>query len=198
MTFEELQKANSEIEKIDIKGKAYAQVTDRVLAFRKLFPNGSINTEIVEMSDGVVTIKAYVRDENGSLLGTGLAQEKETSSFINKTSYVENCETSAVGRALGMVGIGGSIASTEEMLNAVMNQQIIESVDKDLLPTEDGKVTKSQLEKLRVQIKRVGSTEEEFLGFFDKATKLTDLSQVEVIASINRLMQKKDGEGLKK
>jgi hypothetical protein len=169
-----------------------------VLAFRKLFPNGSINTEIVEMSDGVVTIKAYVRDENGALLGTGLAQEKETSSFINKTSFVENCETSAVGRALGMVGIGGSIASTEEMLNAVMNQQIIENVDKDLLPTEDGKVTKSQLEKLRVQIKRVGSTEEEFLGFFDKATKLTDLSQVEVIASINRLMQNKDGEGLKK
>ena len=67
MTFEELQKANSEIAKIDIKGKAYAQVTDRVLAFRKLFPNGSINTEIVEMSDGVVTIKAYVRDENGAL-----------------------------------------------------------------------------------------------------------------------------------
>ena len=96
-----------------------------------------------------------------------------------------------------MVGIGGSIASTEEMLNAVMNQQIIENVDKDLLPTEDGKVTKSQLEKLRVQIKRVGSTEEEFLGFFDKATKLTDLSQAQVIASISRLLQKKDGEGLK-
>ncbi len=58
------------------------------------------------------------------LLGTGTAYEKENSSFINKTSYIENCETSAVGRALGMAGFGidTSIRSAEEMQNADLQQ----------------------------------------------------------------------------
>jgi hypothetical protein len=58
------------------------------------------------------------------VLGVGHAYEKEDSSFINKTSYIENCETSAVGRALGMAGFGidASICSAEELQNAVLNQ----------------------------------------------------------------------------
>lgn len=58
------------------------------------------------------------------VLGTGTAYEKEGSTFINKTSYIENCETSAVGRALGMAGFGidTSIASAEEVQNAIANQ----------------------------------------------------------------------------
>ena len=199
MNYEQLERVNATINKVDIKGKAYAQVNDRVKAFRQLFPNGSISTEIVQLENGVVTMKAYVRDENGALLGTGFAQEKETSSYINKTSYIENCETSAVGRALGMVGIGidGSMASAEELANAVLNQKMVDSVDKNPVPTEDGKVTDVQLKKLKDQIKRVGSTEKEFLGFFKEAKSLNDLTQAQVIASINRLAQKKDGEGLK-
>ena len=59
------------------------------------------------------------------LLGTGTAYEKENSTFINKTSYIENCETSAVGRALGMIGIGidTSVASYEEVSNAIKQQE---------------------------------------------------------------------------
>ena len=58
------------------------------------------------------------------LLGSGHAYEKEGSTFINRTSYIENCETSAVGRALGMCGFGidTSIASSEEVQNAILNQ----------------------------------------------------------------------------
>jgi len=124
ITYEQLVKVNETMPKVDIKGKSYAQVNDRVKAFRQLCPNGSITTEIIGMENGVVTMKATVIDEEGKILGTGLAQEKETSSFINKTSYIENCETSAVGRALGFAGIGvdGSMCSAEELVNAITNQ----------------------------------------------------------------------------
>jgi hypothetical protein len=61
---------------------------------------------------------------DGVILGEGTAYEKERSSFINKTSYIENCETSAVGRALGFAGFGidTSIASLEEVMNAQKQQ----------------------------------------------------------------------------
>lgn len=124
MTFEELKAVNAKIKTTDIKGKAYAEVNSRILAFRKLFPNGTISTDIVSMENGVCVIKATVMNEEGFVLGTGYAYEKEGSTFINKTSYIENAETSAVGRALGMVGIGidTSIASYEETANAIANQ----------------------------------------------------------------------------
>jgi hypothetical protein len=73
----------------------------------------------------VVIIKATALDEEGRILGVGHAYEKENSSFINKTSYIENAETSAVGRCLGMVGIGidVSVASYEEVANAMEQQK---------------------------------------------------------------------------
>ena len=124
MTFEELKKVNESINLVDIKGKNYAQVNERIKAFRQLFPDGTITTEIVQMDNGVVTMKATVMDEENNVLATGFANEKESSSYINKTSYIENCETSAVGRALGFLGIGIDlgIASAEEVQNAEANE----------------------------------------------------------------------------
>ena len=124
MTFEELTKANRQIKTQNIKGKEYAEVNERIKAFRMLFPDGAIETEILDMHDGIVTMKATAKDADGRVLGTGTAQEKEGSTYINKTSYLENCETSAVGRALGMLGIGvdTSVASAEEVENAINGQ----------------------------------------------------------------------------
>lgn len=124
MTFNELQEANKLIKTIDVKGKDYAEVPQRIKAFRSLFPNGAIETSIISNDNHVVVMKATVRDEEGHVLGEGHAYEKEDSSFINKTSYIENCETSAVGRALGMCGFGidTSVASYEEVANAISNQ----------------------------------------------------------------------------
>ena len=124
ITAEAIGKVNSEMQFIDVKGNAYAKVNERIKAFRKICPNGAITTEIISLENGVVTMKSTVYDEDGKILGTGLAQEKESSSFINRTSYIENCESSSVGRALGMCGIGleDSIASTEELANAINNQ----------------------------------------------------------------------------
>lgn len=103
----------------------YVEVNQRVKGFRELYPKGLIKSEILQMNNGVCVIKTEVFDEEGTLLSVGHAYEKEDSSFINKTSYLENCETSAVGRALGFLGIGidSSIASKEEVINAVTNQE---------------------------------------------------------------------------
>ena len=129
MLYKDLVAVNATIKKTSIKGKEYAEVNERIKAFRQLFPNGTITTEIVdiirdEKGKGVVIIKATALNEQGAILGTGHAYEKEGSSFINSTSYIENAETSAVGRALGMIGIGidTSIASYEEVANAVEQQ----------------------------------------------------------------------------
>lgn len=124
ITSEGITKANAVMPKIPVKGKNYAMVPARVQAFRMMCPDGYIGTEIIDMHDGVVTMQATVKDETGKVLATGFAQEKETSSYINKTSYIENCETSAVGRALGMLGLGSDeqMASAEELCNAITQQ----------------------------------------------------------------------------
>ena len=122
--FEDIAKANESIKTTDIKGKDYAEVNQRIKAFRMCHPNGMITTEIVSLENGVVLMKATIQDGDAKVIGTGYASEKENSTFINKTSFIENCETSAVGRALGMCGFGidTSVASYEEVANAVKNQ----------------------------------------------------------------------------
>ena len=125
MTYEQIQNASKHIKTTDIRGKQYAEVNQRIKAFRMLCPNGCITTEILSHENGVIIMRASIHDEDGRLLGTGTAYEKEGSSNINKTSYIENCETSAVGRALAMVGLGIdlSVASFEEVSNAIEQQE---------------------------------------------------------------------------
>ena len=109
---------------IDIKGKQYVEVNERIKFFREHYEGWSLTSEIVSLEDGVCVIKAIVKNEEGVTKATGLAYERENSTFINKTSYIENCETSAWGRALGNLGIGidVSIASADEVQNAQLNQ----------------------------------------------------------------------------
>lgn len=127
--YTQIEDVNKTLSSIDVKGKDYVEVNERIKAFRKLYPTGSIQTEMISNIDGVCIFKAIVGYYNDDatilkVLGTGTAYEKENSTFINKTSYIENCETSAVGRALGMCGIGinTSVASYEEVANAIKNQ----------------------------------------------------------------------------
>lgn len=123
MSYEALKVANQQLETVAIKGKDYVTVSERVKAFRHICPSGSIETEMVYYEGGRVIFKATVRSGE-TILATGYSEEKEGSTMINKTSFVENCETSAVGRALGFAGIGidGSMASAEEVATAIINQ----------------------------------------------------------------------------
>lgn len=140
MEYSKIENIVKELKKIDVKGKDYIEVNQRVIAFRKLFPEGRIETEILDLENGQVVIRAniYGTKEDNRPIATGIAYEKEGSTFINKTSFIENCETSAVGRALGMLGIGieTSIASAEEVSNAILQQQnetLIDKVHKEAL-----------------------------------------------------------------
>ncbi len=154
ITFEQIKKANESIKTTDIKGKEYAEVNQRIKAFRMCYPNGSIETDIVWCENGIVTIKATVLNEERCILATGYAQEKESSSFINKTSYIENCETSAVGRALGFCGFGidTSVASYEEVANAIENQTEKTTLDAKLLA--EAKRLGIELEKVATYLKK--------------------------------------------
>lgn len=126
MKYLDLAIANDQIKTVDIKGKDYAEVNQRIKAFRMVYPQGSIRTEMLSNENGVCVFRATVWDDTNTLLATGHAYEKEDSTFINKTSYIENCETSAIGRALGMAGFGidVSVASAEEIQNAMANQEV--------------------------------------------------------------------------
>ena len=112
------------MESIKIQGKEYITVNERIKEFRKLHPNGQILNQVMANADGQVMFQCKIIVD-GVLVATAHAYEKEGSSFINKTSYIENCETSAGGRALGLFGIGidTSIASAEEVGNAVKQQK---------------------------------------------------------------------------
>lgn len=107
---------------IDFKGKKYVLVSSRVLYFNETYPEGSITSELVSApSDELVVIKATVRtNKNPNQAFTGYSQAKWGDGYINKTSAIENAETSAVGRALAFMGIGviESIASVDEINKA--------------------------------------------------------------------------------
>lgn len=167
---------------IDIKGKAYVEVNERVKHFLKNYKDWSIETELLSNGDGVCVFKAIVKDQDGNVKATGHAYEKENSSYINKTSYIENCETSAVGRALGFLGIGidASIASADEVINAMNNQ-------KDSEPRQ-------------VQSKPETSKGIDFEGYRNKCAGMTvdELRKEYVLVNTNRSYSDKQKEALKK
>lgn len=168
--YEDIVKVNEDIKTTKVKGKDYAEVPQRVKAFRKLYPMGRISTEMISLEGGVCVMRAeaWARDDNGCdmLLATGTAYEKESSSYINKTSYIENCETSAIGRALGFCGLGidVSIASKEEVENAINNQNKEEGFD----PNKP--IDKDQIRRLNKGLDLVSTTEQELLDKFGYKT----------------------------
>ena len=135
MNTQQLQDMNADIETVKIKGKNYAMVFERIKALRKVIPNASIETEVVHIEDGSIIIRATVRDDDGHIIGTGHAEEKDGKGNINMTSFVENCETSAVGRALGMCGIGidEGFASADEVATAIKQENKISKKEQQLL-----------------------------------------------------------------
>lgn len=106
---------------VNIKGKEYVEVSERVIHLRENFEYHKIITEMISNENGLCIFKAMILNGDNEIVSTGHAYEKEGAGYINKTSYIENCETSAIGRALGFLGIGieGSIASANEVKNAI-------------------------------------------------------------------------------
>lgn len=190
MTPYELKGVN-ELATVKIKGKDYVMVNERIKAFRNNFKGFSLETEIIDITSESCTMRAVVRDDTGRIIATGTAQERKQSSNINNTSYVENCETSAWGRALGNLGIGvdTSICSAEELSFALKNQkeieereqsekaekQAIKNFQKDMDSAEPI-ITKATLEKLNTLISEMNKSPEQVARAY-KAKALSELTE---------------------
>lgn len=151
--------------------KDYIEVNVRIMKFYEKYPEGRILTEIVKWENETIVMKATTYRDNSNIpASTGYAYEKENSSFINKTSALENCETSCVGRALAILGfeIKKSVASKEEVANAMLNQ-------------ENYKLTDAQIKRLYAIAYSKGikkkKVEERILKKFNKSIK--DLTKLE-------------------
>lgn len=200
-----------ELKTVDIKGKDYVMVNERIKAFRENYKGYSLVSEILSMENGIVTMKASILDDNGCVVATGHAQEKEQSSSINKTSYVENCETSAFGRALGNFGIGidTSFATADEVANAIKQQgdlkkqkeeqkkeqsQKADAINEGFQQTMDNveRATDEQLTKIKEACFAINYEEKNILEAF-KVTALEDMTPTQAENCLKRLNAKADG-----
>lgn len=115
---------------VSIHGKEYLTVARRINDFREKHPDYQISSEVLSAAE-LVQVKATIADPEGRVIATGLAEELRGSTNINKTSALENAETSAVGRALAFYGMGGTeIASADEVANAITQQGEYDAVEK--------------------------------------------------------------------
>ena len=115
----------TKLKTVQIKGKEYVEVNTRIKYFRQNFKDWSLTSEVIELTNESVLIKATIKNPEGRIIASGYAHEEKASSYINTTSFIENCETSAWGRALGNLGIGidSSVASYEEVKTAIQKQE---------------------------------------------------------------------------
>ena len=132
-------------------GKPYVTVNSRLKYFREEFIGYKLLSEVISNENGKCLIKATILDDKNIAVATGHGFEDESKGNINKTSYVENCETSAWGRALGNLGIGidNEVRSYEEMTNAIEGQKAKEARGKkykDSVCAKEQTINKDDLE----------------------------------------------------
>lgn len=116
---------------VNIHGREYKTVALRVAEFRELYGNDlGLETELVHNNQELVVMKAIIKNKDGRIVGTGWAEEYRGSSNINKTSALENCETSAIGRALASIGLAGSeYATANEVSDAIIQQKQLQATE---------------------------------------------------------------------
>lgn len=174
-----ISRKNKETGKVEKKG--YAEVHQRIRAFRMVYPRGAILTKMLSNENGICIFNATIHDENGEVLASATAQENiKSNSFINQYNAIENCETSAVGRALGFAGFGvdTSLASAEEVQISIKKQEKLEQ-EANLPMTEEQIFMIANLEtKYKDQLRK----------FYKK--DILDLTREEADSSLNSLKAK--------
>ena len=149
--------SNYKFKTTNIRGKQYVEVNERIKFFRQEdeYKNWTISTDFTNLDSEMCVCKAVIADASQRVIAVGHAHEERASSHINKTSYVENCETSAVGRALAMMGIGidTSIASANEVTEAIAKQETASTTKKK---TAKKKTTKDDAPLDNIMDKAVG------------------------------------------
>lgn len=224
-----------DLKTIKIKGQDYVQVSERIRHFRTSedYKGWAIEVEWLRIDEDIAIARAIIKNENGIVKSMGTAMEKREERKegekvkVNETSHVENCETSAIGRALGILGIGiagGEVASYEEVLRA-KKQQIINSinnmideknrdefdeVDFSLMSLEELEEIEKQLqiqEKNKICKSIVEMCTQEDIGEILKKYRTNNLGNLDLkdliylhdrIVISNQIVTKKDIQDLKK
>ena len=180
---------------VSIQGKQYVTVNERLKFFRETYPEHSLVTDLVEVNADHALVKASIVNKEGRIIAQGTSFEKAGSSFINKTSHVENAETSAWGRALGNFGIGldESVASFEEVANAVLNKDKKEppvTIMPSPPPAKEDWASPEQIAEIETLTADLGGTLEQTYGAF--AIKgVPSKGQAVTILSVLRAKKKK-------
>ena len=143
--------SNYKFKTTNIRGKQYVEVNERIKFFRqeKKYDGWGIRTEFPIIDDTQCLCLCTITTPDGNVVAQGHAHEEKGSSNINKTSYVENCETSAVGRALAILGIGidTAIASANEVQDAIAKQETSTDVPTENIMDKAVTYIKSQTNK---------------------------------------------------
>ena len=164
---------------VSIHGKEYKTVALRVAEFRNEYTikdGWGIITTLVHHDEDAVIMKAEVVNPSGMVVGTGHSEEKRSASQINRTSYVEVSETSAIGRALAAVGLAGTeYASADEVANAIQPQQE--------RPARTGQPSDKQKKFLHSLILRLPKEEQAF--YIDKAKGSDAIGISKLIEELN-------------
>jgi hypothetical protein len=165
---------SKKLKTVNIKGKPYVTVDERVKFFRDNYKNFSTETEIVHISEETVIIKATIKNSDNRIVSTGHAYEQVTSYGVNSTNHIENCETSAIGRALGFMNIGviSSIASADEVQNAIAKQNKNQNYK-----FKKGTLTDLQFQRAIATIKAGDYTKEQLLKTFKLSSEQTKTLQ---------------------
>lgn len=170
-------KTSQGLQSINIKGSEYVTVAERIKYFNEHYPDGSITPEIIsDIKDDRVVIRATVRPHlDSSRIFIGHSQALWGDGYINKTSAIENCETSAIGRALGFMGIGvvDSIASVDEIVKA---QNAEESEAKYL--SNNKKATDKQINWLKAKANSVGVNLEDIANMAIDDISMSDVNKI--------------------
>ena len=187
------------IKTTNIHGKQYVEVPERIHHFWLQNPNWSLKSEVLNIcfETGNVLMKAWVEDENGVVKAVGHAHEFQANkkATVNSTSYVENCETSAYGRALGIKGVGSreGIASAEEVNGAISMKKEMDKapVSEPVSEPVDDRVT-----KMVKAFAKLGVTEEELEEWLGHPIKYVTDAEIDSLKGHYRtLMDAAEPEG---
>ena len=180
--------SNYKFKTTNIRGKQYVEVNERIKFFRQEdeYKNWTISTDFTAMDSEMCVCKAVIADTNQRVVATGHAHEERAGSHINKTSYVENCETSAIGRALAMMGIGidTSIASANEVSDAIAKQG--GGVSNGTLSSKPAEPVENIMEKSVAYLK---SATDKRKAFDQLMTKYKDQLTEKQVAGLNKFVR---------
>lgn len=160
---------------VNIKGKKYSTVNERHKHLLQYFPEARFNEEVVfhDADRVVVKTELYISD---TIYAVGHAEEYRNANFINKTSALENCSSSSLGRCLAAFGLSGSeYASAEELVNALNNQNTSKATTTKTVSIKDEikkQTTETKLTALYSNWKKNNNSDQEIEKLFEQQQQL--------------------------